>query len=33
MLLDMKLTLLCQMWPTFQIWGRSDKNCGRYGER
>jgi len=21
---------LSDVWPTFQIWGRSDKNCGGY---
>ena len=33
-LLAIKLcSSLSDVWPTFQIWGRSDKNCGRYRER
>jgi len=25
-----KVSSLSEVWTIFQIWGRSDKNCGRY---
>jgi len=26
-------SFLSDVWPTFQIWGRSDKDCGHYRGR